>query len=117
MRATRCAQRSSAAASLLEELIGDVARRLFAGDRAFKPRDLLLEQCDALLQLLDRQKRELLPDLVRDLLLRTIVFVVFHVCAPLRRIAPSRRAASRGCPSARAAAALRRGRMAARRDN
>src|SRR5215471_17827236 len=60
----------------LEELIGDIARRLLARDRSFKPGDLFLHQGDAFLQLLDRQERELLPDLVHDLLLRAVVVIV-----------------------------------------
>jgi hypothetical protein len=38
-------------------------------------RDLLLENRDALLKLLDGQKREILADLVHDLFLRAVIFV------------------------------------------
>ena len=46
-----------------------------AGDIRLQPRDLLFEEFDPLLQLPHREQRQILPDLVGDLFLRTVVVV------------------------------------------
>jgi hypothetical protein len=73
--------------SFLEELVGDVARTLFAGNVRLQSRDLLLENRDALLKLLDGQKREILADLVHDLFLRAVLFVHCRHRSPPRESA------------------------------
>src|ERR1700686_454422 len=60
---------------LLEKPVGHIARGQFPGDGRVEASDLLFHQRDPLLQLLDREQREILADLVRDLFLRAIVFV------------------------------------------
>src|SRR5947208_17188557 len=59
----------------LEKLIRGRALRLLLRLVGFEPRDLLVEQRDALVEFLDRQQRQVLPDLVRDLLLRPVVLI------------------------------------------
>src|ERR1700761_5515691 len=49
----------------------------------FQPRDLRGEKCHAFAQLLDREQRQVLSDLVRDLLLRPVVFFDGHAAPPL----------------------------------
>src|ERR1700730_11893541 len=81
---------------LLEEMGGNVARGLFPGDVCVQPSDLLFQQRNALLQLLDREEREILTDLVRDLFLRAIVFVHCRHCSPPFQIRKNS-GAWRGC--------------------
>src|SRR5262249_26556082 len=57
----------------LEKRIRGSARGLLGGDRGFQARDLLLEEGDALAQLLDREQRQVLANLVNDLLLGPVV--------------------------------------------
>ena len=64
-----------AGALFLEELIGGLARSLFAGLVGLKTRDLTLQQGNTLVELADRKQGQILPDLVRDLLLRTVILV------------------------------------------
>src|SRR5207342_2344082 len=62
-------------ASPLEELVRGRTLRLLLCLVGLEPCDLLAQQCDALVELLDREQGQILPDLVRDFLLRPVVFV------------------------------------------
>src|ERR1051326_2206502 len=59
--------------SAFEELVGGGPRRTLGCDRSLEPGDLRLERGDALRELLDREQREVLPDLVDRLFLRELV--------------------------------------------
>src|SRR5271165_4263843 len=69
-------------ASAFEELICGAARRLFLCARRFEPFDFACEQRDALVELFDRQQREVLPDLMDKFLFRPVlVFLRRHLVA------------------------------------
>src|SRR3954451_17813860 len=59
----------------LEELVGGRALRLLRDLVGLEPGDFLLQQRDALVELLNREQCQILPDLVRDLFLRPVVVI------------------------------------------
>src|ERR1700756_5337559 len=59
----------------LEELIGRAQRSLLAGLVCLEPRNLLAQKPNALVELPDREQREVLPDLMGQLLFRPLVVV------------------------------------------
>src|SRR5690242_4343643 len=62
-------------ASSLEKLIGCSARRAFLRHVGFDTLDLLAEELYSRSELFDGEQGQILPDLVRDLLLRFVVIV------------------------------------------
>src|SRR5690242_11690186 len=61
--------------SFLEKQIRSRFRRLLAVDVGLQPRDLFLEKSDPFVELADRQQRQLLADLVRDLFPGPVVII------------------------------------------
>src|SRR3954463_3791663 len=59
----------------LEELVGRRTLRLLLDLVGLEPGDFLVQQHDALVELLNREQRQILPDLVRDLFLRPVVVI------------------------------------------
>jgi hypothetical protein len=80
----------------LEKLIGGVARSLRLIHRGFQTGDFLLEQGNALGQVLAGQQIKILPDLVRDFFLRLVVFV--DGCNGTNLAAARQVVTSPGCP-------------------
>src|SRR3954469_13833177 len=68
----------------LEELVGGRALRLLRDLVGLEPGDFLLQQGNALVELLNRERRQILPDLVHELFLRPVVVI----CRVHRRSPP-----------------------------
>jgi hypothetical protein len=89
MRSLRWTHRDAAGGtrktSAFEELVSGAARRLLLRARRFESFDFAREQCDTLAELLYRQQREILPNLVDKFLFRPfLVLVRRHSCIPFR---------------------------------
>src|SRR5215475_2491325 len=62
----------------LEEIVGRVLGRTLLGGGLLQARDLAGQKRDAFVQLLDREQRQVLADLVGDLLARPVVVFDWH---------------------------------------
>src|SRR6185437_17090225 len=65
-----------------EKRVCRILRGALLRRRFLQPRDLGSEKRDAFVELLDRKQREVLPDLVRNLLLRPVILVHRHLGPP-----------------------------------
>ena len=67
--------RCSASASLLEKLVSGRFRGAFASHVRFQPGDLVFQQRNTFGQFVDRKYRQILPDLMGNLLLWPVVII------------------------------------------
>ena len=68
--------------SRFENAVGRVARGALPGKRLLQSLDFAREQRNAIGQFLDRQERQVLPNLVAQLLLRSIIVLDRHLVLP-----------------------------------
>src|SRR5262245_9274522 len=83
--------------SRFEEAVRSLLRGALLGERRLQPFDFAREQRDTLGQILDRQQRQILTDLVADFPAWAVVFLEWHI-SPRSLIAaggPSRRGRAR----------------------
>src|SRR3954453_1856699 len=66
----------------LEELVGGRTLRLLLHLVRLEPGDFLVQQRDALVELLNREQGQVLPDLVHELFLRPVVVILAGIADP-----------------------------------
>src|SRR5882757_9621319 len=68
-----------------EKAVSRVLGRALLGHRHLQPLDFRVHQRDALGEFLDRQQRQVLPDLMGDLFPRLVVVLNGHACSSVSK--------------------------------